>query len=132
MIWHPELSIILTKDIGEGCTIHAPVWIGRDVKIGKNVKIQAFAFIPDGVTIKDNCFIGPHTCFGNDLHPPSGKKNHIKTLVKKGASVGMNATIIPGVTIGEGAMVGGGAVVVDDVESDITVVGNPAHKINEK
>ena len=105
------------------------IFLGPDVVIGERVKIQAFAFIPDGVTIEDDVFIGPHVCFTNDVYPPSGKENWKKTLVKKGAKIGANASILAGVTIGENAMVGMGAVVIKDVPDGETHVGNPAKKI---
>ena len=128
-IWHPEKSVLLDFKIGENCTIHAPVWIGNNVVIGNRVKIQAFAFIPDGVTIEDDVFIGPHVCFTNDKYPPSS--NWSKTLVRNGARVGAGAVILPGITIGEGATVGAGSVVTRDVEPLSTVVGNPARVIDK-
>ena len=128
-IWHPKKSVILTKKIGEGTTIHAPVWIGRDVIIGRAVKIQAFVFIPDKVKISDNVFIGPCVCFTNDKHPPSGRENWQQTIIKKGASIGANATILCGITIGENALIGAGAVITKDVPANETWCGNPASKM---
>lgn len=128
-IWHPEKSVIGNCTIGDNCRVHAPVWIGDNVVIGNNVKIQAFAFIPDGVTIEDNVFIAPCVCFTNDRHPPSGGKAWQKTLVKKGAVIGANVTVVCGVTIGEAAMVGAGSVVIRDVPPAETYVGNPAKNI---
>lgn len=125
-IWQPEKSVILDCEIGDNSTIHAFVWIGNNVKIGKNCKIQAFAFLPDGVVLEDNVFIGPHVCFCNDKRPPSGF--WCKTLVKKGASIGANATIIPGITIHEMAMIGAGSVVTKNVPECECWVGNPAKK----
>ena len=123
-IWHPEKSVILTKFIGDGCIIHAPVWIGKKVWIGRNCKIQAFAFIPDGVMMGHNVFIGPGVVFTNDKRPPSDKLS--ETVVKYGASIGANATILPGITIGHDAMVGAGSVVTKDVPDGETWIGNPA------
>lgn len=123
-IWHPELSVLLSENIGEGCTIHAPVWIGKTVVIGNNCKIQAFSFLPDGVVLEDNVFIGPHVCFTNDRYPPSDM--WLWTRVCKGASIGANCTILPGIYIGEGAMVGAGSVVTKSVLAGTTVYGNPA------
>lgn len=128
-IWHEEKSIILTKKIGKGSRIHAPVWIGDSVEIGKNVKIQAFAFLPEGVKLEDNVFIGPAVVFTNDKRPPSDK--WLKTIVKKGASIGANATIVCGITIGKKSLIGAGSVVTHDVPDGEVWVGNPAHKINE-
>ena len=128
-IWHPEKSVILTKKIGEGTVIHSPVWIGRNVSIGKAVKIQAFAFIPDNIKLEDNVFIGPGVVFTNDKYPPSGRKNWKKTLVKKGASIGANCTILPGITIGKKSLIGAGSTVTKDVPDGETWIGWPAHKI---
>ena len=97
------------------------------MKIGDKVKIQAFSFICDGVELEDNVFIGPHVCFTNDKHPPSSEWS--KTLVKKGAKIGANSTILPGVTIGENAMIGAGSVVTKSVPDGEVWVGNPAHDI---
>lgn len=123
-IWHPELGVITdSARYGEDCTIHAFTWIGGE--IGDRCKIEAFAFIPDGVTLEDDVFIGPHVCFTNDKNPPSGG-NWSTTLVKNGAVIGANATILPGIIIGERAVVGAGAVVTKDVPAGETWVGNPA------
>lgn len=130
-IWHPEKSVILDCEIGDDCTIHAPVWIGANVKIGNRVKIQAFSFIPDGVTIEDDVFIAPHVCFTNDKHPPS-HGNWSQTFVRNGAVIGANATILPGVTIGRRALIGAGAVVTKDVAPHQVVVGNPAKVLPSK
>lgn len=128
-VWHVELSNIGQCTIGDNCRIHSHVWIGDNVVIGNRVKIQSFCFIPDGVTIEDNVFIAPSVCFTNDKHPPSNGKSWSKTLVKKGAVIGANATILPGITIGENALIGAGAVVTKDIPSNEVVVGNPAHTI---
>jgi acetyltransferase-like isoleucine patch superfamily enzyme len=129
IIYSPEKSVILDCKIGKNCTIHAPVWIGNYVKIGDRCKIEAFAFIPEGVTLEDDVFIGPHVCFTNDKHPPSTKENWLKTKVRKGVSIEANATILPGITIGIGAVVGAGAVVTKSVLAHQIWIGNPAHKI---
>ena len=123
-IWHPEKSVLLDCQIGDDCTIHAPVWIGDNVVIGNRCKIQAFSFIPDGVTISDDVFIGPHVCFTNDKYPPSKIKD--STFVWKGVSIGANSTIICGISIGEHAKIGAGSVVTKNVEAYTTVYGNPA------
>lgn len=113
-------------EIGDNCVIGKFVEIGG-AKIGNNCKIEAFAFIPPGVIIEDEVFVGPHVCFTNDKNPKAvGDWKITPTLVKKGASIGGNATIICGVTIGENALVGAGAVVTKDVPAGKTVVGNPA------
>ncbi len=129
MIYHPEKSVILTQDIGEDCKIHAPVWIGRDVKIGNRVKIQAFCFIPDGITIEDDVFIGPGVKFANDKYPPSYGKYWGKIIVHKGAVIGIGAIILPGIEIGEEAMIGAGSVLTKSVPAGEVWCGNPAKKI---
>ena len=113
--------------IGKNCKIGAYVEIGRDVVIGDNCKIEAYAFIPPGVSIEDDVFVGPHACFTNDRFPRAvGDWGVAQTVVKKGASIGANAAIIGGVTIGENAMVGAGAVVTKDVPPNTLVIGCPA------
>ena len=123
-IWHPELSNIGECEIGDNCKIHSHVWIGDDVKIGNNVKVQAFSFIPKGVTIEDDVFIGPRVTFTNDKYPPSGKWS--TTLVKKGASLGASVTVLPGITIGNNARIGAGAVVTKDIPDNVVACGVPA------
>jgi acetyltransferase-like isoleucine patch superfamily enzyme len=128
-------------EIGDNTKIACFVEMQKGVRIGKNCKIEPFVFIPAGVTIEDNVLIGPHVCFTNDEKPrattPSGELKTekdwtvSKTTVKKGASIGANATILPGVIIGEKAVVGAGAVVTKDVPPGKIVVGNPAKIIGD-
>ncbi len=128
IVYHPELSNIAEEaTIGDDCKIHSHVWIGKKVKIGNRCKIQSFAFIPDGVTLEDEVFVAPHACFTNDKYPPSHGKGWTTTLVKRGAVIGANATILPGIIIGEKAVIGAGAVVTKDVLPGAIVKGNPAH-----
>ena len=129
-IWHEHLSNIGMCDIGENCVVHSHVWIGDGVTIGDNVKIEAFTFIPPGVHIESNVFIGPRVTFTNDKHPPSHGKGWSETLVKNGASIGASSTILPGVTIGEGAVIGAGSVVTKDVPAHAVAYGVPA-KVRE-
>ena len=140
-IFHPDQVNLYGCEIGDGCRIGAFVEIRRDVRIGRNVKIQAFAFIPEGVTIADDCFVGPHVCFTNDRYPRSttadgrllgaGDWELEKTVVGEGASLGANATILCGITIGKGAMVGAGAVVTKHVPDFAIVAGVPAVVIGD-
>jgi acetyltransferase-like isoleucine patch superfamily enzyme len=119
--------------IGKDCKVAAFVEIQRGVIIGDRCKIEAFAFIPSGVTIEDEVFVGPHATFTNDLHPQAvGDWSITPTTVRRGASIGANATIVCGVTIGEGATVGAGAVVTKDVPPGELVVGNPARPIKRR
>ncbi len=119
--------------IGKGCKIAAYTEIQRGVIIGDRCKIEAFAFIPSGVTIEDEVFVGPQACFTNDRIPKAvGEWKVVPTLVKKGASIGANATIICGITIGENALVGAGAVVTKDVPPNAIVVGCPARVIGAR
>lgn len=131
-IWHEELSNIHESVvIGNNCRIHSHVWIGENVRIGNNVKIQAFVFIPTGVTIGDDVFIGPHVCFTNDKMPPSSG-SWIDTRVAKGVSIGANATILPGIVLGNNCKIGAGAVVTKTVIPNVIVCGNPAKIHNKK
>lgn len=114
-------------EIGEDCKVGSYVEVGRDVRIGDRCKIEAFAFIPTGVTIEDEVFIGPHAVFTNDRRPSAtGEWEVLPTLVRKGASIGAGAVILCGITVGERAVVGAGSVVTRDVPDGTTVVGNPA------
>ena len=117
--------------IGENCIISKNVYVDEGVQIGNNVKIQNNVNVYHGVTIEDDVFCGPSMTFTNDLFPRAFNKDWkvTNTLVKKGASIGANATIVCGVTIGEYALIGSGSVVTKDVEPYSLVVGNPAKKI---
>lgn len=131
-IWEIHQSNIHpTAIIGENCVIHSHVWIGEFVKIGDNVKIQAFCYIPNGVIIEDNVFIGPSVTFTNDKNPPSGRSNWEQTFVRRGATIGARAVILPGVTIGTNSKVGAGSVVTKNVPDGVTVCGNPARIHNK-
>ena len=114
--------------IGSSCNISAHVLIENDVVVGNNVTVKSGVQLWDGVTLEDNVFIGPNVTFTNDLFPRSKNSDWKlnKTLVKKDASIGANATILCGVTIGEASMVGAGSVVTKDVPPGEVWVGNPA------
>lgn len=114
--------------IGENCVISKGVYIDFDVMIGNRVKIQNGVNLYHGIIVEDDVFIGPSAAFTNDFYPRAFNSNFAvkKTLVKKGASIGANATIICGVTIGQYAMVGAGSVVTKDVPDYALITGNPA------
>ena len=134
-IWH--FSHVQTGSIiGKNCSIGQNVNIGNNVKIGNHVKIQNNVSVYEGVELEDYVFCGPSMVFTNIKIPRSefpqrGSNYYQKTLVKKSASIGANATIVCGVTIGEYAMIGSGAVVTKDVPAYSLVVGNPAKVIGK-
>ncbi|PDP91093.1 acyltransferase [Enterobacter cloacae] len=131
-IW--QYSVILPGAIiGNECNICAHTFIENDVKIGNRVTIKSGVFLWDGINIEDDVFIGPCVAFTNDKHPRSKQypEKFLKTTIKKGASLGANATILPGIIVGEGAMVGAGAVVTRDVAPFTVVAGNPAKILKE-
>lgn len=125
-----------------GCSIDSNTKVGsfveiqKDVVIGKNCKISSHSFVCSGVTIEDNVFIGHGVMFTNDLFPRSTNIDGslqdesdwylIKTLIKKGASIGSNVTLICGITVGENSLIGAGSVVTKDIPDNVIVVGNPA------
>jgi acetyltransferase-like isoleucine patch superfamily enzyme len=127
--------------IGDNCKIGGFVYIEEGVKIGDNCKIKPFVFIPTGVIIENGVFIGPGVTFTNDKYPrainPDGSLKGdedwqlVETLIKKGASIGAGATIMCGITIGEYAVIGAGAVVTKDVPARYVVAENPAKIIKE-
>jgi UDP-2-acetamido-3-amino-2,3-dideoxy-glucuronate N-acetyltransferase len=129
-IWH-QAQVREDATIGKGCNIGKNAYIDFGVVIGDNVKIQNNVSIYHGVTIEDDVFIGPSAVFTNDLYPRAriwNKEKIAKTLVKRGASIGANATIVAGATIGEHAMVGAGSVVTKDIGDHTLAYGNPARE----
>jgi acetyltransferase-like isoleucine patch superfamily enzyme len=146
----PKYSVIKDAEIGEGtilhdhvnlykcrigrrCKIDSFVYIEEGVVVGDDCKIRPFVFIPTGVTIEDNVFIGPNVTFTNDRYPKvHGEWKLLETKVKQGAAIGANSVVLPGVTIGENALVGAGCVVSKDVPDNAVVVGIPAKIVGYK
>lgn len=129
-IWHFS-HILKGVTIGKKCNIGQNVVIGPNVTIGNGCKIQNNVSVYEGVTLEDDVFCGPSMVFTNVFNPRSAvvrKDEYRKTLVKRGASIGANATIVCGTTIGEYAFVGAGAVVTKDVPPYALIVGNPARR----
>lgn len=124
-IYNSALSNIRNCQIGDNCVIHSHVWIGDHVVIGNNVRVQAFSFIPEGVIIEDNVFIGPRVTFTNDKYPPSKKEDWKQTHVLEGASLGAGVVVLPGITIGRNSKIGAGSVVTKDVPDNCVACGNP-------
>lgn len=130
-VWH-WVHICSGARIGRGCSFGQNVFVGNDVLIGDNVKVQNNVSVYDAVTLEDDVFCGPSTVFTNVYNPRSSvirKDEYRRTLVRRGATLGANSTIICGVTIGEYAFIGAGAVVNQDVPDYALMVGVPARQI---
>ncbi|MEW6707263.1 MAG: acyltransferase [Pseudomonadota bacterium] len=130
-VWH-FAHICAGARIGEGCSFGQGVYVGNDVTIGRNVKVQNNVSVYDAVTLEDDVFCGPSMVFTNVYNPRSAvsrKHDYRRTLVKQGATLGANCTIVCGVTIGRYAFVGAGAVVNADVPDFALMVGVPARRI---
>ena len=114
--------------IGNDCNICAHTFIENEVVLGHRVTVKSGVYLWDGLTIEDDVFIGPCVAFSNDKYPRSKvyPDAFAQTLVKRGASIGANATVLPGIVLGENCMVGAGAVVTRDVPDNAVVAGNPA------
>lgn len=131
-IW--QFCVVLPgAKIGSYCNICSHCFIENNVTIGHRVTVKCGVQLWDGLQIEDDVFIGPNVTFTNDMRPRSKQypDEFIPTIIRKGASIGANATILPGVEIGVGAMVGAGAVVTKSVLAGTTVVGNPAQEIKK-
>lgn len=117
--------------IGENCIISKNVYVDFDVKIGSGVKLQNNVNVYHGVELEDDVFIGPSATFTNDMYPRAFVSDFevSKTIVKKGASIGANATIVCGTVIGKYAMIGSGSVITKDVKDYNLVVGNPGRVV---
>jgi acetyltransferase-like isoleucine patch superfamily enzyme/dTDP-4-dehydrorhamnose 3,5-epimerase-like enzyme len=126
-IWQ-FVVILAGAKLGSDVNICANCFIENDVVIGDRVTIKSGVQIWDGLRIEDDVFVGPNATFANDHFPRSKKppKEFLKTWIRHGASIGANATILPGITVGSGAMVGAGSVVTRDVPANAIVAGNPA------
>ncbi len=129
-IWH-WAQVREGARIGRNCRIGKDVYVDVDVTIGDDCKIQNFASLYRGVAVADRVFIGPHVCFTNDRYPRAATSDWqvVPTVVQDGASIGANATILCGITIGRNAMVAAGAVVTKDVPPYALVAGVPAKRI---
>ncbi len=131
-IWH-FAHVRQGSRIGKNCNVGKSVYVDTGAEIGDNVKIQNFVSVYKGVKIDDDVFVGPSATFTNDLYPRAfiwDEEHVVPTLVRRGASIGANSTVICGVTIGEYAMVGAGSVVAKDVPPFSLVLGNPAEVRN--
>ena len=131
-IW--QFAVVLEGAIiGSNCNICAHTLIENDVSIGNNVTVKSGVYLWDGIVLEDDVFVGPNATFTNDKTPRSKHypPEFLKTVVRKGASIGANATILPGVELGEYCMVGAGAVITKNVPARSIVVGNPARIVGE-
>lgn len=130
-IWHFS-HIMSNSFIGENCNIGQNVVISPSVKLGNNVKVQNNVSVYTGVTCEDDVFLGPSMVFTNVINPRSAvirKNEYLNTIVKKGATIGANSTIVCGNNIGSYAFIGAGSVVISDIPNYALVVGNPSRQI---
>jgi len=130
-IWH-WVHVCGGAKIGEKCVLGQNVFVGNDVVIGNNVRIQNNVSVYDAVTLEDDVFCGPSMVFTNVVNPRSHvsrKEEYLRTVVRRGASIGANATVVCGHAIGQYAFIGAGAVVTRDVAPHALVVGTPARRI---
>ena len=141
VIFHPDLVNLYGCRIGDGTKIGAFVEIQKNAIVGRNCKISSHSFICEGVVIEDEVFVGHGVMFINDVYPRAATADGLlqtdadwrvlPTLVRKGASIGTNATILPNLTIGAGAIVGAGAVVTRNIRDFAIAVGSPATVIGD-
>jgi UDP-2-acetamido-3-amino-2,3-dideoxy-glucuronate N-acetyltransferase len=130
-VWH-WVHICSQAIIGQGCSLGQNVFVGNDVHIGNNVKIQNNVSVYDGVTLEDDVFCGPSAVFTNVYNPRSAiarKEEYRRTVIKKGATLGANCTIVCGVTVGQYAFIAAGAVINKDVKPFALMAGVPAKQI---
>lgn len=130
VIYLPETSNFQPKSVGMRLKVHSHVWVGDEVELTDDMKIQAFAFIPNGVKFGAGVFVGPRVTFTNDRNPPHNE--FLRTIVGEHVAIGAGAVILPGVSIGKHALIGAGAVVTKDVPENSVVVGNPARIIQRR
>ena len=129
-VW--QFVVILERaKIGRDCNICAHAFIENDVVIGDNVTVKCGVQLWDGLRVGNNVFIGPNVTFCNDKHPVSGNHefDYLQTVIEDDVSIGANATILPGIRLVKGCIIGAGAVVTKDVKPGVTVVGNPAREL---
>jgi acetyltransferase-like isoleucine patch superfamily enzyme len=128
-----KVNVRESNHIGDNVSIGTLSVVEHHVHIGNHVRIHTQAFIPEFSVLEDGCWIGPNVVLTNAKYPlsPGVKESLAGPVVRKGAKIGANATLLPGVTVGENAIVGAGAVVVHDVPAGAVVVGNPARVIND-
>ena len=121
------VHVLAGATLGEDCNVCDHVFIEGDVIVGNRVTIKSGVQLWDGLRVEDDVFIGPNATFTNDPFPRSKQypERYPATTLRRGASIGANATVLPGLTIGEHAMIGAGAVVLEDVPARAVVVGNP-------
>jgi UDP-2-acetamido-3-amino-2,3-dideoxy-glucuronate N-acetyltransferase len=129
-IWQ-FVVVLKNAKVGKNCNICAHTLIEGDVVIGNNVTVKSGVYIWDGSRVEDNVFIGPNATLTNDAMPRSKQypDSFSGITLKRGCSIGANATLLPGITIGEGAMIGAGSVVTKNVPDHAVVIGNPAQII---
>jgi len=130
-VWEPS-KVSFDAVIGEGVQVGSFSEIGPRVHIGQRVRIGAMCFIPEGVTIRDDAWIGPRCTFTNDRFPPSPRDQWQETVIERGARLGAGVTIVCGLNIGEGALVGAGSVVTKSIPAGETWAGVPAKQIKLK
>lgn len=132
-IWQ-FVVVLAGAKIGSDCNICSHCLIESDVVLGNRVTVKSGVQLWDGLRVGDDVFIGPNATFANDMFPRSKKtpQKFLQTVLEAGSSIGANATILPGITIGRNAMVAAGAVVIKDVPPGATVVGNPARVTDHK
>ncbi len=129
-IWH-FCHVMGTAEVGQNCVLGQNVFIGNKTRLGNNVKVQNNVSVYEGVICEDDVFLGPSMVFTNVINPRSGieRKSEFKTtLVKKGVTIGANATVICGITLGDYSFIGAGAVVTKDVKSYALMMGVPARQ----